>query len=97
MARGLKFQIKIAEGLYYPCSKNKGADQLRGHRKTDLRLCFSICKNLFFSLRGSNNVITEAASISLESTYLSHVMRKSVCLVLDWVRHKHGCTATEDD
>ena len=23
------------------CSKNKGADQLRGHRAADLRLCFS--------------------------------------------------------
>ena len=27
-----------------PCSENKGADQLRGHRETDLRLCFRICK-----------------------------------------------------
>ena len=30
MARGLKFWIKKEEGLYYPCSENKGADQLRG-------------------------------------------------------------------
>ena len=30
MARGLKFQIQKEEGLYYPCSENKGADQLRG-------------------------------------------------------------------
>ena len=29
MTRGLKFQIKKEEGLYYLCSKNKGADQLR--------------------------------------------------------------------
>ena len=29
------------EGLYYPCSENKGADQLRGHCEADLRLCFS--------------------------------------------------------
>ena len=28
------------EGLYYPCSENKGADQLRGNREADLRLCF---------------------------------------------------------
>ena len=28
MARGLKFWIEEVEGLYYPCSKNKGADQL---------------------------------------------------------------------
>ena len=31
-------------GLYYPCSENKGADQLRGYREADLRLCFRICK-----------------------------------------------------
>ena len=38
MATGLKFQIKIGEGLYYPCSENKGPDQLR-----------SYCKSLFFA------------------------------------------------
>ena len=26
------------------CSENKGADQLRGYREADLRLCFRICK-----------------------------------------------------
>ena len=30
MARGLEFGIEALEGLYYPCSKNKGADQLCG-------------------------------------------------------------------
>ena len=49
VARGLKFQIKEEEGLYYPCSENKGADQLRGYRVADLRLCFRICKTLVFS------------------------------------------------
>ena len=43
MVRGLKFWIKIEEGLYYPCSENKGADQLRGYREADLCLCFRIC------------------------------------------------------
>ena len=33
----------------YPCSENKGADQLRGYREVDLRLGFRICKNLVFS------------------------------------------------
>ena len=32
------FRIKVVEGLYYQCSKNKGADQLRGYREADLRL-----------------------------------------------------------
>ena len=27
--------------MYYICSENKGADQLRGYCKADLRLCFS--------------------------------------------------------
>ena len=49
MARGLKFWIKEVEGLYYPCSENKGTDQLRDNREADLRLCFRICKMLVFS------------------------------------------------
>ena len=48
MSRGLKFRIKEVEGLYYLCSENKGADQLRGHREADLRLCFRICKKPVF-------------------------------------------------
>ena len=48
-ARGLNFRIKKVEGLYYLCSENKGADQLRGYREADLRLCFCICKMLVFS------------------------------------------------
>ena len=28
MARGLKFRIDVVEEVYYPCSENKGADQL---------------------------------------------------------------------
>ena len=49
MARGLKFWMWEVEGLYYLCSENKGADQLRGHREADLRLCFRICKMPVFS------------------------------------------------
>ena len=49
MARGLRFCIKEVEVLYYPSSENKGADQLRGYREADLRLCFRICKMLVFS------------------------------------------------
>ena len=53
MARGLKFCIKEVEVLYYPSSENKDADQLRGYREADLRLCFRICKTLVFSRGGS--------------------------------------------
>ena len=33
------------EGLYYPCSENKGADQLHYYREADLRL---YAKSRFF-------------------------------------------------
>ena len=49
MARGLKFRIEKVEGLYYLCSENNGADQLRRYREADLLLCFRICKTLVFS------------------------------------------------
>ena len=49
MVRGLKFRILEVGGLYYPCSENKGADQLRGYREADLRLGFHICKKPVFS------------------------------------------------
>ena len=48
MARGLKFWIQKVEGLYFLCSKNKGADR-EADREADLRLCFRICKMLVFS------------------------------------------------
>ena len=46
MARGLKFQNKEVDGLYYLCSENKGADQ---GSTADLCLCFHICKRQVFS------------------------------------------------
>ena len=54
MDRGLKFRIQKVEVLHNLCSENKGADQLRGYREADLRLCFCICKMPVFSRRGSN-------------------------------------------
>ena len=53
MARSLKFWIQEEEVLFYPRSENKGADQLRGYRGADLRLCFRISETLVFSRRGS--------------------------------------------
>ena len=41
--------IQKVEGLYYPYSENKGADQLRSYCAADLRLCFRICKKPVFS------------------------------------------------
>ena len=48
MVRGLRFQIKKVEELYYLCSKYKGIDQLHGYHAADLRLCFLICKKQAF-------------------------------------------------
>ena len=53
IARGLKFRILEVEGLYYTCSENKDANQLRSIREADLRLCFRIDKKPVFSQRGS--------------------------------------------
>ena len=33
--------------MYYPCSENKGADQLRGYREADLHLVFAYAKSRF--------------------------------------------------
>ena len=49
MAIGLKIRIWKVVGLYYLCSENKGADQLRGYREADLPLCLCICKMFVFS------------------------------------------------
>ena len=49
MARGWKFWIQKVKELHYLCSENKGADQPRGNREADLRLCFRICRLLVFT------------------------------------------------
>ena len=59
-ARSLKFRI-YKEELYYPSSENKGADQLRGYREADLRLCFRTCRLLVFPRGGSIYVIVTPA------------------------------------
>ena len=44
-------------------SENKGADELRGYREADLRLCFRICKKPVISRRGSyHNIHTNTES-----------------------------------
>ena len=58
MVRGFKFRILEVEGLYYPCSENKGADQLRGHREADLRLCFRMYAKSRFSHKEAHMIYT---------------------------------------
>ena len=50
----------------YPCSENKGADQLRGYREADLRLCFRMSNKPVFSRHGSY----------MEDEYLKGKMRQ---------------------
>ena len=40
--------MRVEEELYYPSSENKGADQLRGYREVDLRLCFRLSRLFVF-------------------------------------------------
>ena len=61
---GLKLRFKEEEKLYYPCSENKGADQLRSYCEADLRLCFRIGKNPVFSRCGSHSINQGPVSIS---------------------------------
>ena len=66
MARGLKFQMLEVEGLYYLCSKDKGADQLRDYPTADLhdyhaaelRLCFGIYTKQVYSWCSSYEINT---------------------------------------
>ena len=44
--------------MYYPCSENKGADQLRVYCEADLRLCFRLCRLMVFSCGGSYYILT---------------------------------------
>ena len=88
MARSLKFRIKKVEGLYYPCSENKGADQLRGYHEADLRLCFRICKNLVFSRHGSylqdkNGFLTDSACLRYSiQRYINGIKSRPVYFLL---------------
>ena len=59
--------------MYYPCSENKGADQLCSYCTADLRLCFRTSKNLVSSLCGSTGTLKGLAqSIGSYQTQRTH-------------------------
>ena len=84
--------------MYYPCCENKGADQLRGYREADLRLCSRICKNPVFSRCGSSNTASNKTIVShadstkqtvLEGayngfTYVNLMLVETYCLIFLW-------------
>ena len=64
-ARSLKFRIYEEEELYYPCSENKGADQLRSYCEADLCLCFAYA-DCWFSCASAHILLSKMIKISLE-------------------------------
>ena len=73
MAKGLIFRIQDVKILYYPCSENKGADQLRGHREADLRLCFHISYDAaqMINFRTAGSVLPDVVYEWLTQFYLN--------------------------
>ena len=76
IARSFKFWLKEEEGLYYPCSENKGTDQPCGYREAGLRHCFRICRLFVFLCSGSFNkiinndcILAIMQTVSLEITF----------------------------
>ena len=64
--------------MCYLCSENKGADQLRGYREADLRLCFRICRLLVFSRGGSFFIIIWGQNIvRAQSEIVGHLTETS--------------------
>ena len=79
-ARSLNFWIEVEEELYYLISENKVADQLRGYREADLRLCFRLCRLLVFPWGGSY-VLVWIVSLLVYRTILDTIV------FLYWVRY----------
>ena len=78
------------EGLYYICSENKGADQLRSFCAADLRLCFRIYKKPVFSQRGSNErewgpKICMKRTLKTDQTGLTHFAFAGATLCFCWI------------
>ena len=85
MARGLKFWIYEEEELYYQCSENKGADQLRGYREADLRLCFRICKKKRFS-HGAAHILATLMQTNLLGPKRKKLTMKTIVLYTLFIR-----------
>ena len=88
MARGLKFRIYEEDGLYYPCSENKGAEQLRGNREADLRLCFRVDKKPVFSRRSS--YISKVYNVLFKDSFEDCVFHVHILLVMCARQTKSG-------
>ena len=66
----------LVEELYYPCSENKGADQLRCNREADLRLCFRIYRLLVFPCGGSYCIVYEPSNEKTNNSDINQAQSK---------------------
>ena len=71
--------------MYYPCSENKGADQLRSYCEADLRLCFRLCRLLVFPRGGSfdtnqkdQNIFSTSFNLKFKSSDVLYLEIKSI-------------------
>ena len=55
--------------MYYPCSENKGADQLHGYLEADLHLCFRICKKLVSHDEAHFNVLFIKTNVAVTKVF----------------------------
>ena len=86
LARSLKFRILKVGEWFYPCSENKGADQLCSYCTADLRLCFRIGENPVFSLRGLNANRVVIQLVYVRMLRLFHRLNISaLCILRDFI------------
>ena len=74
--------------MYYPSSENKGADQLRGYREADLRLCFRICRLLVFPRGGSYKEVDDER-IRMEAELIKFFSMANVMKFNKQIKKKH--------
>ena len=94
MARDLKFWIYVVEEVYYPCSENKGADQLRGYR---LSVVFAYAK-FWFSHDAAHIWIGNTLSYLHQHLNMFLILKACFTLIvrpfgrvfLSWVTERRG-------
>ena len=74
--------------MYYPSSENKGADQLRGYREADLRLCFRLCRLLVFPWGGSYFKLFKKSFVTAPAGVQNLLLRRKQI----YDRDRHTCT-----
>ena len=81
MVRGWKFSIWKVEELYYPCSENKGADQLGSYFEADLPFvfayadcCFPMWRLKYEMKKESNFLLKLGCMLHKKYHWLSHYL-----------------------